>query len=97
MKTIETLSVLQDFIIVSEQQKDDMSAGGIILAPSSIDRSLIRRATIEKVGPGLEDKPLNSEITVGKSVLFDIRQSIEIELDAQLFRVIKEKDVVAIL
>lgn len=97
MSAIETLVVLEDFIVISEQDKDEISSGGIILAPSAVDRSLIRKATVQKVGPGVKDAPMNPDIEVGKHVLADVRQSIEIELDSKLFRVVKQKDIVAIL
>lgn len=91
------MKVLHDFIIVKEEEKAEQTPGGLYVAPTSKNNSILRKGTVLEVGLGCPTDGTPEDLKTGKTVLFDIRDAVDLSVEGEKFLVIKLDQLVAIL
>ena len=94
-----SLKPLGDRVIVEPVEKEEMTAGGIILPETAKEKP--QQGTIMAVGPGRRDeegKRIPMDVKVGDRVLFAKYAGTEVKLDEdEKVLVLKESDMLAIV
>lgn len=91
MKDIKDITPLGQRVLVHFDEKEKVSAGGVILAESAQEKPEI--CTIVKVGAGVEDKTL----AAGIKVLIQHYAGTDIKIGKASFTLVNEKDIIAIV
>jgi len=94
-----SLKPLGDRVIVEPVEKEEMTAGGIILPETAKEKP--QQGTIVAVGPGRRDeegKRIPMDVKVGDRVLFAKYAGTEVKLDGdEKIMVLKESDILAVV
>jgi len=94
-----SLKPLGDRVIVEPVEKEEMTAGGIILPETAKEKP--QQGTIVAVGPGRRDeegKRIPMDVKVGDRVLFAKYAGTEVKLDEdEKVLVLKESDILAVV
>lgn len=94
-----SLRPLGDRVIVEPVEKDEMTAGGIILPETAKEKP--QQGTIVAVGPGRRDeegKRIPMDVKVGDRVLFAKYAGTEVKLEEdEKVLVLKESDILAVV
>jgi len=94
-----SLKPLGDRVIVEPVEKEEMTAGGIILPETAKEKP--QQGTIVAVGPGRRDeegKRIPMDVKVGDRVLFAKYAGTEVKLEEdEKVLVLKESDILAIV
>lgn len=91
------MQVLNDHVIIKENERSETTDGGILYAPTSIDKSILRKGVVLEAGSGTTDNPKPESLVSGKEVLFDMRGAIDLVVEDKKFVVVKLQQVVAVL
>ena len=89
---------LQDRVIVKRvEEKEERSAGGIIIPDTAKERP--QQGRIVAVGPGKREdgKVLVPDVKVGDRVLFGKYSGTEIKLDGEEHLILREEDILGVL
>lgn len=92
------LQPLGDKVVVSRDESEDVTAGGIVLPDSAKDKP--SRGTIVAVGTGktLDDGSRGEmQVKVGDRVLFTSYAPEPIEIDDEEFLLMSESDILAVI
>ena len=92
------LEPMNDKVVVSRDEAEDVTAGGIVLPDSAKDKA--NRGTIVAVGPGkvLDDGSRGAmQVKVGDRVLFTSYAPETIELGDDEFLLMSESDILAVI
>ncbi len=92
------ISPLGDRIIVSREEEEQTSAGGIVIPDNAREKP--SRGRVRAVGPGrvLEDGArLPPDVREGDLVLFGKYGGTEVKLDGEKLLVLREEDVIAVI
>ena len=94
-----SLKPLGDRVIVEPVEKEEMTAGGIILPETAKEKP--QQGTIVAVGPGRRDEDgdrIPMDVKVGDRVLFAKYAGTEVKLDEdEKVLVLKESDILAVV
>ncbi|MFH1927633.1 MAG: co-chaperone GroES [Chloroflexota bacterium] len=94
-----SLKPLGDRVIVEPLEKEEMTAGGIILPETAKEKP--QQGTIVAVGPGRRDeegKRIPMDVKVGDRVLFAKYAGTEVKLEEdEKVLVLKESDILAVV
>ena len=94
-----SLKPLGDRVIVELVEKEEMTAGGIILPETAKEKP--QQGTIVAAGPGRRDEEGNRipmDVKVGDRVLFAKYAGTEVKLDGdERVMVLKESDILAVV
>ena len=94
-----SLKPLGDRVIVEPVEKEEMTAGGIILPETAKEKP--QQGTILAVGPGRRDedgKRIPMDVKVGDRVLFAKYAGTEVKLEEdEKVLVLKESDILAVV
>lgn len=94
-----SLKPLGDRVIVEPVEKEEMTAGGIILPETAKEKP--QQGTIVAVGPGRRDEDgdrILMDVKVGDRVLFAKYAGTEVKLDGdEKVMVLKESDILAVV
>ena len=94
-----SLKPLGDRVIVEPVEKEEMTAGGIILPETAKEKP--QQGTIVAVGPGRRDedgKRIPMDVKVGDRVLFAKYAGTEVKLEEdEKVLVLKESDILAVV
>ena len=94
-----SLKPLGDRVIVEPVEKEEMTAGGIILPETAKEKP--QQGTIVAVGPGRRDEDgdrIPMDVKVGDRVLFAKYAGTEVKLDGdEKVMVLKESDILAVV
>ena len=94
-----SLRPLGDRVIVEPVEKEEMTAGGIILPETAKEKP--QQGTIVAVGPGRRDeegKRIPMDVKVGDRVLFAKYAGTEVKLEEdEKVLVLKESDILAVV
>ena len=88
---------LDDRVVVSPLEAEEVTAGGIVLPDSAQEKP--QRGTIVAVGPGRVENGTKIEMTVkeGDTVLYGKYAGTEIALDAEDVLIMRESDILGIV
>lgn len=92
------LTPLHDRVIVAAAQKDEVSAGGIILPDTAQEKP--QRGEVLAVGPG---KRLDSgqlapvDVKVGETVLYGKYSGTEVTVDGKDYVILRADDILAVV
>jgi chaperonin GroES len=92
------LRPLSDRLVVEPQEKEDMTAGGIILPETAKEKP--QKGTVLAAGPGRTDddgKRIEMEVKTGDVVLFARYAGTEIKIDDKKLLILKESDILAVV
>jgi co-chaperonin GroES (HSP10) len=89
--------VLNDNVIVKEDVRSETTEGGLYVPTQAKDTNIIRKGTVLEVGNGTKESPSPEGLEVGKEILFDVRQGIDMQINGETFVVIKFEKLVAVL
>ena len=91
------LRPLHDRVIVKRQEKDTITAGGIVLASSAAEKP--SEGVVVAVGPGKskhgEVRPL--DVKVGDRVLFGKFSGSEVKVDGEDYVIMREEEIFAVI
>ncbi len=91
-----TLNPLDDRVVVQAMDAEETTAGGIVLPDAAREKP--QRGTVLAVGPG---RLLDSgercavSVTVGDEVLFGKYGGMDIEVDGEEVKILRESDILA--
>lgn len=83
---------LHDRVIVKPAQKEEKTAGGIIIPDTAKEKP--QHGTVVAVGPGKKDEPVT--VKKGDSVLYGKYAGTEIQVDGEDLLIMRESDILAI-
>lgn len=84
---------LHDRVIVKPAQKEERTAGGIIIPDTAKEKP--QQGTVVAAGPGKKDEPVS--VKKGDTVLFGKYAGTEIQLNGEELLIMRESDILAIL
>jgi chaperonin GroES len=89
---------LNDRLIVSREQKEEMTAGGIVLPESAKEKPIKGRVMAVGQGRRLDNgEIIPLQVKEGQTVMFGKYAGTEIKLDGQEYVVLREDDVIGIV
>ncbi len=97
VKTIE-LELLEDRVLVAVADADEVTPGGIVIPDKA--RNAPQRGTVVGVGPGRQKddgEHVEMKLSVGDVVYFTRYAGVDIELDGDELKVMRESDIVGIV
>ncbi|MBX9889901.1 MAG: co-chaperone GroES [Amoebophilaceae bacterium] len=83
---------LADRVLVAPAATEEKTAGGIYIPDTAKEKS--QKGEVVAVGPGKKDEPMT--IKVGDTVLYGKYGGTEIDLNGELYMIMKESDIYAI-
>ena len=89
---------LQDRVLVKRLEKEEKTAGGIIIPDTAKEKP--QEGKIIAVGPGKRDEHGNlmpPEVKAGDRVLFEKWAGTELKLDGQDYMIMKEDDILGVI
>ncbi|MCO5186156.1 MAG: co-chaperone GroES [Anaerolineae bacterium] len=92
------LKPLGDRVIVEPQEKEEMTASGIVLPETAKEKP--QQGTILAVGPGRRDEDgdyIEMDVAVGDVVLYAKYAGTEVKIDGTKYLILKESDILAIV
>ena len=84
---------LADRVLVEPSAAEDKTAGGIIIPDTAKEKP--QKGTIVAVGQGTKDQPMT--VKVGDVVLYGKYAGTEINVDGNIYLIMKESDIYAII
>ena len=85
------IHMLHDRVLVSTESEGERKSGGGILIPATVKMGhRLAWATVKAVGPNVRS------VKVGDRVLFDPEVSAEVEVQAEVFMLLRERDLHAV-
>lgn len=92
------LKPLGDRLIVEPQEKEEMTASGIVLPETAKEKP--QQGTVLAIGPGRRDEDgdrIEMDVNTGDTVLYAKYAGTEIKIEGKKYLIMKETDVLAIV
>lgn len=92
------LKPLGDRVIVEPQEKEEMTASGIVLPETAKEKP--QQGTILAIGPGRRDEDgdyIEMDVATGDVVLYAKYAGTEVKIDGTKYLILKESDILAIV
>lgn len=89
---------LSDRLVIKVIEETEQTSGGIFIPDSAKEKS--QKGEVISVGPGTLDKEgkrSEMEVKVGDKILFAKYSGTDVKFDNQEFKILSEKDVLAII
>ena len=87
------LKPLDDRVVVKAADKEEKTAGGIIIPDTAKEKP--QRGKVVAVGSGKKDEPMT--VKVGDSVLYGKYSGTDITIDGDDYLIMRESDIFAVL
>lgn len=92
------MEALSDYVIIKRKEKEEVSEGGLYLAPNATDKELVTSGTILSIGPGAHSPTgtyVETTLKPGQVVHFNLRDCIVAELLGDEVHILREKNLIA--
>jgi len=93
MSKKESVTPLHNRVIVKPMDVDKVTKSGIIIPETAREKPT--KGTVLALGKGIEGEPMT--VKKGDNVLYAKNAGLEIEMDGQACRIMKETDIIAII
>ena len=87
---------LQDFVLIEPSEAPEKSPGGIIIAPTAKEKPT--EGKVLAVGPGrflADGTRRKPEVEVGVTVIFNQYAGVEVDIQGEKYRMLREDDILA--
>ena len=88
-----SIKPLADRVLVKPAEAEQKTAGGIIIPDTAKEKP--QKGVVVAVGPGKKDEPMT--VKVGETVLYGKYSVTEINFDGEVYMIMKESDIYAII
>ncbi|MBO4231774.1 MAG: co-chaperone GroES [Bacteroidales bacterium] len=88
-----SIKPLADRVLVKPAEAEQKTAGGIIIPDTAKEKP--QKGVVVAVGPGKKDEPMT--VKVGETVLYGKYSGTEINFDGEVYMIMKESDIYAII
>lgn len=88
---------LGDRVVIKNQEMNEVSKGGIILAGAAKEKP--QMAEVVAVGPGgnVDGKEIAMHVKVGQKVIYSKYAGNEVKLDGEEYVIVRQSDILAVV
>ncbi len=88
---------LGDRVVIKNQEMNEVSKGGIILAGAAKEKP--QMAEVVAVGPGgnVDGKEITMHVKVGQKVIYSKYAGNEVKLDGEEYVIVRQSDILAVV
>ena len=88
---------LGDRVVIKNQEMNEVSKGGIILAGTAKEKPQI--AEVIAVGPGgnVDGKEITMHVTAGQRIIYSKYAGTEVKVDGEEYIIVRQSDILAVV